>query len=117
MNSASRWSLTLGLVLAMGACAPPVPANPPETRVEPTITGGWSQATIDEDAKSAAVFAVAALNRPGAALKSLDAAQSQVVAGLNYRLDLTLTDGSRWQVVVYRNLQSAFSLTSSTPLP
>ncbi|OYU70658.1 MAG: hypothetical protein CFE28_12040 [Alphaproteobacteria bacterium PA2] len=101
----------------MGACAPPVPTNPPETRVEPTITGGWSQAAIDEDAKSAAVFAVTALNRPGATLKSLDAAQSQVVAGLNYRLDLTLTDGSRWQVVVYRNLQSAFSLTSSTPLP
>lgn len=117
MNSSSRWSLAFSLVLALGACAPPAPINPPETRVEPMMAGGWSPSAIDEDARTAAVFAVTALSRPGAALKSLDAAQTQVVAGLNYQLDLTLTDGSRWRVVVYRNLQAAFSLTSSTQLP
>ena len=81
------------------------------------ITGGWRATAIDADARSAAAFAAGALKRTGVSIRSVDAVQSQVVAGLNYRLDLTLTDGSRWQVVVYRNLQGAFSLTSSTALP
>ncbi len=101
-------------VVGLAGCAPTVPpAGLPEP---PPLAGGWHASAVDPEARAAAAFAVRAMNRPEASLKSLDAVQSQVVAGLNYQLDLTLMDGSRWRMVVYRNLDGALSLTSSTPL-
>lgn len=44
------------------------------------------------------------LGREGADQASVDAAQTQLVQGTNYRLDFTMSDGSRWRVVVYRAL-------------
>ena len=66
------------------------------------------------EVKEAAAFAVTAMNRPSAKLKAVQSAETQVVAGMNYKINLSLTDGSKWQVVVYRNLQAAYSLTSAT---
>jgi len=50
-------------------------------------------------------------------LASIESAQQQVVAGMNYRLALTLRDGSRWNVVVYRQLNGQLQLTSTDRLP
>ena len=36
---------------------------------------------------------------------------------MNFRLDLTLSDGSRWHVVVFRSLDQQLSLTSKEALP
>lgn len=116
MNVACKWILAVALAMGLADCAPKVPIQPPETRVEPAVAGGWRSATPDQDARAAADFAAGALNRPGVTVKQVDAVETQVVAGLNYRLDMTLSDGSRWRVVVYRNLQGGFSLTSSSAL-
>jgi len=105
-----------GALLALGltACAP---HSPTETRIEPMIAGGWQSRSLDAESQAATDFALRALNRPGASLKSVDAVEVQVVAGLNYKLTLSLRDGSRWLVVVYRDLQSNFNLTSASQLP
>ena len=36
----------------------------------------------------------------------------QVVAGLNYRFDITLADNSRFGVTVYRDLQGGMQVTA-----
>ncbi len=102
------------LALVLTACAA---SEHSEAPVEPRVVGGWQSRSVDAQAQAAADFALRALNRPGTSLKSLDSVEVQVVAGLNYKLALTLTDGSRWQVVVYRDLQSNFSLTSASQRP
>ena len=56
------------------------------------------------------------MNRPGVTLTSLDAVQQQVVAGLNYRLDLTLSDGSKVRATVWKKLDGTFELTNVEPL-
>lgn len=113
MRSKPSWILASGIVLGLTACAPAAPANP-QPIARPPVAGGWSAASVSPDVKAAAAFAVSAMNRPGAKLKSVQSAETQVVAGMNYKINLTLADRSKWQVVVYRNLQGAYSLTSAT---
>ena len=81
------------------------------------IAGGWSAAAVDAvDVKPAAGFALTCMSALGRALSRIDAASNQVVAGLNYQLDLTFSDGSRWRAVVYRNLNCELSLIMATPI-
>ena len=68
-------------------------------------------ATDDDGVQAAAEFAAGEV---GGALQSVDSAQTQTVAGINYRLTITLEGGAVWQVTVHRNLQGGHSLTSST---
>lgn len=92
-------------------------ATPPaEAPARPVITGGWSAGTPSAEARAAAQFAVTAMNRPGITLTSLDAVQQQVVAGINYRLDLTLSDGSKVRATVWKKLDGTFELTNVAPL-
>lgn len=117
--------LTLASALSLAACT----ASPASTPAEPTaapsaapepaapaIAGGWSASASTAEARAAAQFAVTAMNRPGVTLTSLDAVQQQVVAGLNYRLDLTLSDGSKVRATVWKKLDGTFELTSVEPL-
>lgn len=82
----------------------------------PVITGGWSAGAVSAEARAAAQFAVTAMNRPGVTLSSLDAVQQQVVAGINYRLDLTLSDSSRVRATVWKKLDGTFELTNVSPI-
>lgn len=82
----------------------------------PVITGGWSAGTVSDSARAAAQYAVTAMNQPGVTLRSLDAVQQQVVAGINYRLDLTLSDGSRVRATVWKKLDGTFELTNVSPI-
>jgi hypothetical protein len=88
--------------VAHGSTQPPVPG----------IAGGYqSTETNNPDVRAAARFAVASVERR-ARLRRVDAAQQQVVAGMNYRLDLTTSSGRRWRVTVYRPLRGRMQLTS-----
>ena len=73
----------------------------------PQVGGYRAVATTDQGVQAAAAFAATSLGREGAELASVDVAQVQVVQGMNYRLDFTMSDGSRWRVVVYRALNGA----------
>jgi Cystatin domain len=87
-----------------------------QAQPEHHITGGWSEASASPHLRAAADFAVAQLGRKGARLRSIDRAQTQVVAGTNVQMDLSLEDGSRWAVTVWQKLDGTMELTSASPL-
>ncbi|HKC64820.1 MAG TPA: cystatin domain-containing protein [Pyrinomonadaceae bacterium] len=84
-------------------------------------TGGYKEiSTDDAEVEAAAKFAVEAEGRKQDAsytLVSIEHAESQVVAGINYRLCLKVSesadsDPKEVQTVVYKNLKREYSLTS-----
>ncbi|ODU69917.1 MAG: hypothetical protein ABT11_10225 [Novosphingobium sp. SCN 66-18] len=82
----------------------------------PVIPGGWAKAGVnDPQVRQAAEFAASQLPG-GGAVRSVDSASQQVVAGMNYRIELTLADGSRWAVTVYRMLSGQMRLSESARL-
>jgi hypothetical protein len=89
------------------------------TAQEVTMTGAYGDASItDHEVVAAARFAVRAEGRKtGApvALLSIERAEQQVVAGINYRLHLKVKTRGKTQAVtavVYQNLKDKYSLTS-----
>lgn len=89
-----------------------MPAPPPQP-----LPGGYaSQAVTDPQVKEAAAFAAKELSKSRATVKTINRAAAQVVAGLNYRLDITLSDGKRYEVVVFKSLDQHYQLTNVTPI-
>jgi uncharacterized protein involved in outer membrane biogenesis len=112
-----RSAFVMIALASLGACSKPTPSHvPPSPDPAAPIAGGWSQAGIDADVTSAATFAAQRLDRKGAKLLKVNAAEQQVVAGMNFKIDLTLTDKSSWRVTVFRNLDGVMELTSSAKL-
>lgn len=79
--------------------------------------GGWTPAEIDREVRAAAAFAYEKIGSPGGGLARLENAGRQIVAGTNYRIDLVLADGKRFQVVVWRKLDGTHELQSAEELP
>jgi hypothetical protein len=86
------------------------------------VAGGYaSAATDDAQVLAAARFAVRAAKRKrGAPLRlvAVEHAETQVVAGINYRLCLRVREGKRTReasAVVYENLRRRLSLTEFNP--
>lgn len=86
---------------------------------QPPIVGGYQEASrTDSEVVSAAKFAIRQekrKKRSGLSLISIERAETQVVAGTNYRLCLRVKLKGKIQsvtTVVYRNLQQKFSLSS-----
>lgn len=114
--------MLIGLLLMMTA-PPRVPVSRPEPAVAPAaqapavLPGAYARASRSDPhvrtAYRAAVAALTPLKHPGAHLL---AAESQVVAGTNYRLTLKLRDGSRWQAVVWHRLDGHYEVTATTRL-
>jgi len=84
----------------------------------PPIAGGYSPAEINSEVGKVAEFAVKAqakaTGKPLQLVKILKA-DRQVVAGLNYRLEIEVADGSRHikaRVVVWKKLDGSLALTS-----
>lgn len=86
-----------------------------------TRVGGYKEISKDDaEVEAAANFAVAEQGRKKGTsftLVSIERAESQVVAGINYRLCLKVStddddEPNGAQVVVYRNLRKEYSLTS-----
>ena len=112
--------LSLLLALTMAGVAFPAasepstssPANPP------ALSGGWSLvAPSDSRVKGAAEYAVKAQSvatKTALELSNIQSAQQQVVAGMNYRLTLSvLKDGKAQsaQAVVWSKLDGSYQLT------
>ena len=103
---------------ALAACMPPAHAvtKSPElcaAAAIPILGGYRAVDPSDEGVQAAGAFAANAL---GGELASVDSAEQQSVAGTNYRLELSLSSGARYRVVVYRSLQGEMSLTSQEQL-
>jgi len=103
----------LALAAALVAAAP-VQAQSHQS--SPLLAGGWGETAITPEVRAAAAFAVPRLPRRHARLKRIDAARRQVVAGMNYDIDLTLTDRTRWRVRVWSKLDRTMKLTSAVRL-
>lgn len=117
--------MSASLILALAACAP-TSAPAPEPAAEPAapageetpapappevpIAGGYASADL-EDAGVKAALAVATdaiyTRDPTRALVEKAEAQVQVVAGLNYAFDITMTGGAHYKIVVYKPLGDA----------
>ncbi len=109
LNTARRvfWICLLCSLLAP-ACA----------QAKPPVPGGFSEMKPDQQAQAVATFAVGEisqkLNQP-LALKGIVSAERQVVAGLNFRLELDLTKSNqpfRVRAIVWRKLDGSMELTS-----
>ncbi len=98
---------------------PPSPPAPPTASVQndavsPPGVGGY--AVMDPRAPELRPVLQAALAHILPARRGrgkIVSAQRQVVAGMNYRLDLKLRDASRWRVTVWRRLDGTLQVTSA----
>ena len=109
--------LIAALVFVMLGAAPPASATQ-----DVPIAGGYSErATNDRGVAAAAGFAVkerGRRTRRRVTLVAVRRAETQVVAGLNYRLLLSVREGRESRevtAVVYQNLRQRLSLTSWEP--
>jgi Aspartic acid proteinase inhibitor len=116
-------SLQLGLIfIALSVASGSMIVSSAQQR--PPIVGGYKKiATNAPEVVSAAQFAVTEVSRKsgnGVKLISIEAAESQLVQGMNYRLclqteiedttnNVVVTQGI--QVTVYRDLKKKYSLT------
>jgi len=88
----------------------PTPTPTPKPAPQPPMAGGLASVDVNSpEVQAAAQFAAQAL---GGLLAKVTKAEQQVVAGMNYKMSLELKDGSKHDVVVYKNLQGQMQLTS-----
>ena len=91
-----------------------------ESRVSAQIAGGYGDASVaDKDVRRAANFAVTSRSRSTGktlTLVRIVKAEVQVVAGLNYRVCMTIREGRKRAktitVVVYKDLRNRRSLSN-----
>ncbi|WP_295631069.1 cystatin domain-containing protein [Novosphingobium sp.] len=90
------------ITLPLAATATPDQPEP----ARPMIAGGWSPIpapAADPEVRAAARAALTRLPHH-ARLRRIESAERQVVAGMNYRLVLRLSNGQRWSATVWRKL-------------
>ena len=112
--------LLLALSCLISACntnpsrSTPSPNTPPAPTPQAQIVGGYAVVDVNDlEVQNVAQFAVQAL---GGLLNRVTKAERQVVAGMNYRLQLDLQNGVGYEVVVYVDLQQQKQLISSRQL-
>lgn len=96
----------------LGACTTPPADHSPHT---PVMVGGYSAADLnDEGVKAAQALAVNEIytRNPTRALVDKVSAETQVVAGLNYRFNIVMSGGAAYRVIVFRSLQGEMSVTA-----
>ncbi len=82
-------------------------------------TGGWSEIAAPNDDAGVRAAAAAMLKRlpvENPRLQQIHNAQRQVVAGINYRIVLYLTDGSKWDAQVWHKLDGSFVVSTPSQL-
>ena len=105
-------------IFALILVSPAFAADTPANSNQPALAGGYSPAEIDSEARKVAEFAVKAQAKASGSplrLVKILKAERQVVAGLNYRLEIEVTDGSnhlKAHAVVWRKLDGSLALTS-----
>ena len=110
--------LRIILLLSLPLVSPALASDKPAKSEPPALCGGYSPAEIDPEVRKVAEFAVKthteATGRPLHLVKILKA-ERQVVAGLNFRIDLEVADGTKRlkaHTVVWKKLDGSLSLTS-----
>lgn len=116
------WAVAALFVAGVANAEPPAPTaavgKPATTAVRPPppVVGGYvSGATETAEvakARAAALQALKIKQGENRDFKEAAAPDVQVVAGLNYRFHFAASDGARYDVVVYRDLSGAMSVTS-----
>ena len=107
------------LSLVSGVFAADQPAKPDQ----PAVCGGYSPAEIDTEVRKVAEFAVksqAKANGTPLRFVKILKAERQVVAGLNYRLEIEVADGSKHlkaRAVVWKKLDGSLALTAWETIP
>ena len=112
--------LFVSVSAAFGACTTAPTSEPPpqetaQATLPPMIVGGYGASNLaDEGVKAAQAIAVNEIytRNPTRALVDKVSAETQVVAGLNYRFTIVMTGGATYRVIVFRNLQGGLSVTS-----
>lgn len=102
----------LATLLPALAVATALPAGPASAR----LVGGWGTTPATGEVMAAARWAAPRLPRPRSALRRVEAAEQQVVAGMNYRMTLVLADGRRFRVVVWQRVDGSYQLSEATAL-
>lgn len=105
--------LLISAALAAASPGLPTSATWSVAAAQPIVGGFRAVAVSDAGVKLAAAFAAKEL---GTGVKQIESAHHQSVAGSNYRIVLWTTNGERWQVTVYRDLQGAMRLTEREQL-
>ena len=108
----TKWLLaaTLSGISPLAIPASPIPFK--------NFPGGYSAVGLTDDVKAAAEFAVQEQAKREAVilrLSDISKAERQIVAGVNYRLDIAVKgSGSerKARVVVFKDLESYYKLTS-----
>ena len=108
----TKWLLaaTLSGISLLAIPASPIPSE--------NLPGAYSTVGLSEDIKAAAEFAVqeqAKRDEVVLKLSNISKAERQIVAGVNYRLDVVVRrNGSaqKARVVVFKDLKSHYKLTS-----
>ena len=107
--------LLTALATGFAPLATPGAARAAETPAPPPmIVGGWSPIpapAADPEVRAAARAALTKLPHH-ASLRRIESAERQVVAGMNYRLVLRLTNGQRWSATVWRKLDGAIVVSA-----
>ena len=108
----TKWLLAATL-LGVSPLAIPIPLIPVKN-----LPGGYSTVGLSDDIKAAAEFAVQEQAKRDAVvleLSDISKAERQIVAGVNYRLDVVVKrSGSarKARVVVFKDLKLQYKLTS-----
>lgn len=89
----------------------------PATPAPPPVVGGYAPIAVsDAGVQAAARFAADTLSNGRKKLRAVHHAAAQVVAGMNYRMSIALNDGTRYEVVVFRDLTNHYRLTRTRKL-
>ncbi len=89
---------------------------------KPPLPGGFSEVKVDAETRAVVNFAVGAVSKKlhePLVLKRIVSAERQVVAGLNYRLELDLTKNNqpyRVRAIVWRRLDGTMELAFWNPI-
>jgi hypothetical protein len=82
----------------------------------PPVVGGFHELRPnDPELVAVAAFVVPRLPVRRARLLRIEGGERQVVAGMNYRIGVQLTDGSRWLALVWHKLDGTYVLTRFGP--
>lgn len=118
-----RLALITTSILILGAgCASARDAEQeaPPPAPGPAIAGGYAPAgETGPDYAAAEALAIKTIYErdPQRSLVKTKTAEVQVVAGLNYRFEITMTSGAIYNVTVYRDLQGKLSVTNYAVTP
>lgn len=109
----SKYLVLAAVAIATSACANSAASSSANAAEEPAIVGGWSPIAVDNaDVKAAAAFAATQYAGPNGTVAQITRAESQVVAGMNYRMALVLSDGRKPIVTVWKKLDGSMELIS-----